>query len=101
MYSLFLPGCLVVGVCTYIVIVILNMSLDGCKAPESLFISLLWHASLSDERDGRLDRYPRHETKVISKKIKMLDLLEVNMNACTVWLITGHIFELGWHLDWR
>ena len=28
-----------------------------------------------------------HETKVISKKIKMLDLLEVNVNNCTVWVI--------------
>jgi hypothetical protein len=42
-----------------------------------------------------------HETKVFSKKSKMLDLLDVNVNTCTVWLITGHIFELGWHLDWR
>ena len=41
----------------YIVIVMLNMSLDGCNAPESLFISQLWHASLSDERDGRLGGY--------------------------------------------
>ena len=56
MYPLFLPGRLAVSACTYvyIVIVMLNMSLDGCKAPESLFISQLWHASLSDERDGRL-----------------------------------------------
>ena len=23
------------------------------------------------------------------------------MNACTVWVITGHIVELGWHSDWR
>ena len=42
-----------------------------------------------------------HETKVTSKKTKMLDLLEVNVNTCTVWVITGHIFEFGWHLDWR
>ena len=54
MYSLVLPGRLAVGACKYIVIVMLNISLDGCKAPESLFISQLWHALLSDERDGRL-----------------------------------------------
>jgi len=42
-----------------------------------------------------------YETKVISKKIKMLDLLEVNVNTCTVWVITGYIFELRWHSDWR
>ena len=54
MYSLVLPGRLAAGACKYIVIVMLNISLDGCKAPESLFISQLWHALLSDERDGRL-----------------------------------------------
>ena len=43
-----------------------------------------------------------HETKVTSKKIKMLISESFgDVNVCIVWVITGHIVELGWDSDWR